>query len=194
MCCLILDTERPSSQIDARSRAKPLHLKSWSANFLVLNPFEECPNVLLPHLGQGLEGPKAQIHCRDQSNIKWTIFLFWWSNVDLFNIGAIWMFQKVQLTLLLSTWYPWLLRSPLNSVVWKLLTAGCVRGMKRTCSGMAAGWAGWAGRAGAWVGRLTLRGCCWGLLALGLRISDVSICLTTISKLSNYPRIYLFGT
>lgn len=26
MCCLILDTERPSSQIDARSRAKPLHL------------------------------------------------------------------------------------------------------------------------------------------------------------------------
>ena len=100
-------------------------------------------------------------------------------------------FQKVQLTLLLSTWYPWLLRSPLNSVVWKLLTAGCVRGMKRTCSGMAAGWAGWAGRAGAWVGRLTLRGCCWGLLALGLHISDVSICLTTISKLSNYPRIYI---
>ena len=89
MCCLILDTERPSSQIDARSRAKPLHLKSWSANFLVPNLFEECPNVLLPHLGQGLEGPKAQIHCRDQSNIKWTIFLFWWSNFDLFNIGAL---------------------------------------------------------------------------------------------------------
>ena len=89
MCCLILDTERPSSQIDARSRAKPLHLKSWSANFLVPNLFEECPNVLLPHLGQGLEGPKAQIHCRDQSNIKWTIFLFWWNHFDLFNIGAL---------------------------------------------------------------------------------------------------------
>ena len=39
-------------------------MKGEFSNAESLNLFEVCPNVLLPRLGQGLEGPKAQMSWR----------------------------------------------------------------------------------------------------------------------------------